>query len=218
MTMRSLDQPHVIYTGALPPHLMRAEEPEAEEFLVDESGSRRPILPIVATAAIALAVGVAIGIFAVPLVRPAPPPAHPTVSLAPPAAIAPAAPVAIPTPERAPPAAPLSTPHPRVTHAKAPPRAAAPRPAGKRHACSSGLSPVERAICSDPHIAAADQEMQGVYLKALRSGAPADALRAAQIDWLAVREQAARRSTADLAQAYRTRIAELNTASEEPPH
>ena len=73
-------------------------------------------------------------------------------------------------------------------------------------------------ICADASIAAADQDMRKAYQRALRSGAPAAALRAQQDDWLALREDAARRSPSDLAAAYEERIADLNAIADEPPH
>ncbi|MFI4950885.1 MAG: lysozyme inhibitor LprI family protein, partial [Caulobacterales bacterium] len=85
--------------------------------------------------------------------------------------------------------------------------------------CEAAGSRAEQAICADPALAAADQEMRRAYRRALDSGAAPAPLRASQEDWLIASEVAADRSPADLAGAYRRRIAELNAvAVQEPPH
>jgi len=87
--------------------------------------------------------------------------------------------------------------------------------AGADCAGAGGLA--EQMVCSDPDLAAVDREMSRAYRRALRAGISPDALRADQRDWLGVREEAARHSRRALAQVYRQRIDELNSAVEDAP-
>ncbi len=84
--------------------------------------------------------------------------------------------------------------------------------------CSPNGSRAAVTLCTDPAIAAADQDMERAFQRALRSGAPAKTLRAEQQAWLSVREDAAGRSPADLADVYEQRVAELNAIADDPPH
>jgi uncharacterized protein YecT (DUF1311 family) len=234
MTTHELDQPRMIYTGEMPPHLtMRPVDPydevEEEEADFEPAADARPsILPIALATGAALALGIAIGVFAPalfrgPSARPAtvPPVLQRAVVDTEPAAPSESAPAA-PLPETAlaeatPPAvrerAPV-TPL-RLAVARLGPAPAA-RPmrspaGGARNACMPYT-------CTDPAIVAADSDLQQAYQRALSSGAPADQLRAGQIDWLLARQAAASRSPADLAGVYRQRIAQLNAIADEPPH
>ena len=68
----------------------------------------------------------------------------------------------------------------------------------------------EDMVCEDDRLSAADRRLNAAYRAALASGAmPRDQLRAEQQDWLAVREDAARRSIRAVDSVYRQRIAEL---------
>jgi uncharacterized protein YecT (DUF1311 family) len=104
-------------------------------------------------------------------------------------------------------------------HAEAPPRVAAltrpmPPAAPQVLDCGGANGLAEQMVCSDPALAAADQEMSRAYGRALRAGGSPDALRADQRDWLAIREDAAHVSRRALAQVYQQRIDELSAAAE----
>lgn len=236
MTAHELDQPRMIYTGELPPHLtMRPADPydeieEEDEDFGPPAEASRSILPIVLATAAALAAGIAIGVFAPmllrgPSARPEPPrPALLQATLTP-EPIAPAEPAAAPpSPERTlaegPPPPPIKAHAPaaplRLAVARiAPSRAAA----GPWRASRSNDKACAPYACPDPAIAEAETDLQQAYQRALRAGAPADELRAGQIDWLLARQTAAHRSPGDLPGLYRQRIAQLNAlADEEPPH
>ena len=73
-------------------------------------------------------------------------------------------------------------------------------------------------VCADPVVASADRDLKQAYQNAQAAGAPAERLRADEIDWLLFRDSAARRSPAELALAYRQRIDQLNRLADEPPH
>jgi uncharacterized protein YecT (DUF1311 family) len=76
--------------------------------------------------------------------------------------------------------------------------------------CRRAETYAEEMVCSDPALAAADRHLARAYQRALRLGAPYDLLRAQQDDWLAVREEAARRSPRAVAALYDQRIEQLN--------
>lgn len=255
MTAYDLDRPHMIYQGELPPHLRR--RPDAAEAAWDDAedldAAERFDWPSLLIIAAAVAVGIAIGVAGVLLLRPsqagpAPEAPVPVVAADSAAAPAPAPPTVLPAirtrpaVESFPPpaAAPIEARPLRVrpvavaalppTHASAPTAHAArgsdatakvravtpPRAAA---GCEAAGSRAEQAICADPALAAADQEMRRAYRHALDSGVAPAPLRASQEDWLIASEVAADRSPADLASAYRRRIAELNAvATREPPH
>lgn len=225
MTAHELDQPRMIYTGALPPHLMRAaeepsERPYAEDDLEPPADEPRPFLPLAIAAGAALTLGIAIGVFAPALVRgrpapqPAPPPVVQTASLAPePVArpeLAPQAPLSETMAAELQP--PLAVPSPAKA---APLRIAVARLAPTR-AADTPRRPIQEVV--DPVIVAAESDLQHAYQRALSAGTPADQLRSGQIDWLLTRQAAAGRSPADLAGAYRQRIAQLNALADDPPH
>ncbi|MDB5425694.1 MAG: hypothetical protein JWQ29_3110, partial [Phenylobacterium sp.] len=187
----------------------------------------------------ALGLGIAIGVWATPMLRPAntflPPEPAPSLALSvtrPSETPAPAAIEAAPSdPEAAsenalaaePVAAPVSakaaariSPSPqRLKKTARNDAAPAPKDVG---GCKPDGSRAEIAICADPSIAAADEDMQRAFQRALKAGAPARTLQAEQKEWLNVREDAARRSPGDLADAYAQRVAELNAIADDPPH
>jgi len=103
-------------------------------------------------------------------------------------------------------------PPPPLPPDEAPARTPAPRTAD---ACAGAAGEAERLVCGDPELAAADQELNRAYRRALRAGVDPRALRADQRDWLGIREEAARHSPRALAQVYEQRIEELNAAAEE---
>jgi uncharacterized protein YecT (DUF1311 family) len=73
----------------------------------------------------------------------------------------------------------------------------------------------DQMVCADQGLAEADVEMSRAYQRALRAGISPTALRADQRDWLGIREEAAHHSRWALAQVYRQRIDELNAAAYE---
>jgi uncharacterized protein len=73
-------------------------------------------------------------------------------------------------------------------------------------------------VCEDPVLSSADWRLQQAYDRAMRSGAmPARDLRDEQQDWLAIREDAARRSPFAVRRLYEQRIDELNALVEDAP-
>lgn len=76
--------------------------------------------------------------------------------------------------------------------------------------CRWAVSLAEEMVCGDPRLAAADRRLAEAYQRALAAGVPGRWLRAEQDDWLRIREQAARRSPAAVADVYEQRTAELN--------
>ena len=84
-------------------------------------------------------------------------------------------------------------------------------------ACAAAQGRAARLVCADPELAAADRALNQAYRRALRSGAASDELRADQRDWLAAREDAARRSPRTVADLYEQRIGELNQMAEDGP-
>jgi uncharacterized protein YecT (DUF1311 family) len=242
MTVHDAKQPYMIYEGPPPKRPVAPEPVAAETVGADEAeaerapGSRFGVGLLVAGT---LAAGIAIGVWLAPSLRPtdAIAPAEPTAPFAlsvarpaeapPPAAIetSPVAAEALPderprphtvsAPSRSKPAPARVAPPQRVKTAA---RNTATRSPATVGGCKAGGSRALVTLCADPAIAAADNEMRGAFQRALKSGAPATALRAEQDDWLAVREDAARRSPGDLANAYQQRIEELNAIADEPPH
>lgn len=94
---------------------------------------------------------------------------------------------------------------------------AAPQTAAGDPACASAHGRAAQLVCADPELAAVDRALNQAYRRALRSGASPDELRADQRDWLAAREDAARRSPRTLADLYAQRIEELNQLAEDGP-
>ena len=123
--------------------------------------------------------------------------------------------------------APLSTPRitapPLITPPQPSPRYApryapgAPQVASLDPACAGARSRAAQMVCSDPDLTAADRELNRAYRRAMRSGAPPDQLRQEQRDWLAIREDAARRSPRAVADIYEQRINELNDLADDGP-
>ena len=84
--------------------------------------------------------------------------------------------------------------------------------------CRSAGSLSEQMVCGDPGLSRADRRLQRAYERALQTGAmPRRELRDEQQDWLAIREQAARRSPDAVRSIYEQRIDELNALAEEDP-
>jgi len=136
------------------------------------------------------------------------PPSQPPVHLTPP-----------PMTQAAPPAAYPSSPYPAAPYAARPYAAPAyPRMASVDGPCGGGLSRAAQMVCSDPDLSAADRELNRAYRRALRAGAiPPEQLRADQRDWLAAREDAARRSPRAVARLYDQRIDDLNSLADDEP-
>jgi hypothetical protein len=136
-----------------------------------------------------------------PAVEPPPPPAAPN---RPTSRAAPARAASIPAPRRlaaplaAPPAAPLAAP------------LAAPVAASV--ACKPNAGVAEAMICANPALAAAERDTRRATRRAVAAGRHPD-----EAAWLAVREEAAQRSPAALAVAYRRHITALNRLAD-PPH
>jgi len=82
--------------------------------------------------------------------------------------------------------------------------------------CSAAGSVAEQLICEDPALSRADQRLQRAYRRAMQSGTmPPPDLRAEQRDWLALRDDAARRSPFEVRSLYEQRIDELNALAED---
>jgi len=150
---------------------------------------------------------------AVPAVATAPPP---------PLAVADPRPAPIRAPSIQPPAVQAPTvPSPQAFNAPPayPPRLAVPatpQPAAVATGpCANAASRAAQVVCADPDLSAADREMMRAYRRALRNGAQPEALQRDQREWLAAREDAARRSPRALAELYDRRIDELNSAADD---
>ena len=104
-----------------------------------------------------------------------------------------------------------------VVTAGAVPRHIEPRPvANPESDCSTAGSVADQLVCEDPALSRADRRMQQAYARAMRSGAmPRRDLRYEQLDWLALRENAARRSPFEVRSLYEQRIDELNALAED---
>ena len=233
MTERDLDQPRMIYTGTLPAHFAPADDALDDDVLEPAEDTPGSIAPVAIVAAAALAIGVAIGVFIPPLFHGR---SSPVSAAQPPAALAaPAAPVAaaqVPAPEAAPALAsasatpkpvagkPAKSARPRVAVALLSPGRAprAARKAKDADLCPFKGSRADQVTCSNPEIAVAAREMEAAYWRAVGAKAPAEALRSNEVEWRLAREQAASRSPADLAKAYRVRTAQLEFMADEPPH
>lgn len=92
-------------------------------------------------------------------------------------------------------------------------RAPAPR-AEPSFDCRYARSPSEQMVCGDAELAALDRRLDRAFQEAVQSGIPYRALRAEQDDWLAIREDAARRSPRAVESVYRQRIRELDALAE----
>jgi uncharacterized protein YecT (DUF1311 family) len=90
----------------------------------------------------------------------------------------------------------------------------APPPGRVADACAAG-SPAEQMVCADPRLAAADRDLDRAYRRAMAAGVSPQMLRSEQRDWLAIREDAARRSPRAVANIYAQRIDELNAMADD---
>ena len=117
-------------------------------------------------------------------------------------------------------AANVPPPSPQVADIDAPvPDVNESEPAGREQAsfdCRRAASYAEEMVCSDPALAAADRHLARAYQRALRLGVPYDLLQAEQNNWMAVREEAARRSPRAVAALYDQRIEQLNAMTRGP--
>lgn len=247
MTTHDFDQPYMIYEGELPRHLQRKLNLTNQAQAEDEDGFDWSSLWIIGVVlAFGIVIGVC-GTLTLRSIGPRPTQAAPTsvpdpqlqqdVFASVPRAPDKAAPTIVEPPLAAPPPVlPAMMAGPRVasertapihpatmlvaraaTVARSSPRSAT--PLGALSGCDAAPTRADRAICANPALAAADQDMRRAYQRALDAGAPPMPLRASQEDWLIASEVAADRSTLDLAAAYSRRIAELNAmARREPPH
>jgi len=103
-----------------------------------------------------------------------------------------------------------------VVATAAPPRIEPRTTANPEPDCSMAGSVAEQLVCEDPALSRADQRLQQAYARAMRSGAmPRRDLRDEQLDWLALRESAARRSPFEVRSLYEQRIDELNALAED---
>ncbi len=99
-----------------------------------------------------------------------------------------------------------------------PARAAAAAPAsGPSYDCAKAVTPVERAICDDPSLAALDRTLDAAYVQAMRDW-PADektAQRTAQRAWMANRNACAKAGdvNACIMASYRRRVVEVQIGS-----
>ncbi|MBS0331761.1 MAG: DUF1311 domain-containing protein [Proteobacteria bacterium] len=124
-----------------------------------------------------------------------------------------APPLAVP-PAPAPEAPPRYRPPPYGQPQYAPPQYAGRAAQGP---CADARGLADQMVCADPRLAAADRELARAYRRALQAGAPPEALRRDQREWLADREDAARRSPRALAEAYDQRIDELEDVAADGP-
>ena len=83
--------------------------------------------------------------------------------------------------------------------------------------CQAARGRAAQMVCADPDLSDADRELNQAYRRALRSGASPEQLRQDQRDWLAIREDAARRSPRAVASIYDQRIDELNQIADDGP-
>jgi len=242
MTVHKFKQPHMIYEGPRPRRAVAEPATEQAPFhgqeihlAVPRDPARDRVLGLVLLVAVTLGVGIGIGFWLSPGRQPAkailpaeaaapsvtrlvgtPPP--PIVVQAAPAPVADTVdearhePVAAPLKAKA---AARAADRPQRVKASARNDAVKAAPEG---GCRPDSGRAEVMLCADPAIAAADEEMQRAFQRALKSGAPARTLQAEQKAWLIVREQAAQRSPDDLAGAYEARVNELNAIADDPPH
>jgi uncharacterized protein YecT (DUF1311 family) len=106
---------------------------------------------------------------------------------------------------------------PRMVAAASAPPHIEPRAAARAEPdCSTAGSASEELICADPALSRADRRLQQAYDRAMQSGAMSRRdLRDEQLDWLALRENAARRSPFEVRSLYEQRIDELNALAED---
>jgi uncharacterized protein YecT (DUF1311 family) len=107
-------------------------------------------------------------------------------------------------------AADSSAAPPQLSQVPAPQIAAA-------ESCQAARGRAAQMVCADPDLSDADRELNRAYRRALRSGVAPEQLRQDQRDWLAIREDAARRSPRAVASVYEQRIDELNQIADDGP-
>jgi uncharacterized protein len=83
--------------------------------------------------------------------------------------------------------------------------------------CAAVVSLAQDIACRDPGLRAADRRMAEAYVGALAAGASERRLRRDQVDWLNLREDAARHSKQAVENLYRQRIQELEGVADAPP-
>ena len=226
------DQPHMVYEGsrprrlATPATLAQNAGPRSGPVLADREQMRADAKLAVALSIVgALGLGMGLGVWMTPMLGDNNPFLAPRAETAP-LAMSLTVPLAtVPAALDVAPAAAEMAPAERRPRTKAadPPRklkvatARTEDPARTAGGCSPDGSRTKVTLCADPAIAAADQDMESAFQRALRSGAPVKALRADQQAWLVLREEAARRSPADLAEAYDQRVSQLNALADDPP-
>lgn len=135
-----------------------------------------------------------------------------------------AAPASKPARRAAPPAAPdgagpFFAPAAPADGGAAPAEIAATQPPAQpaAHAsfdCATARVGAEQMICSNPGLAAQDRAMARAYRRALSASASPDDMRSEQRDFMAMREDAARRSPRALAGLYDQRIHDLNDVAD----
>jgi len=141
--------------------------------------------------------------------RPAAPVLSPQARLEPPPVLPRAQP---PSAEQAP--APPLRPEPEAAPAVRAP-AAVPVPGALD--CGNVRSLAQDLACRDPGLRAAEGRMSRAYAAALAAGVPEPQLRRDQVDWLNMREDAARYSKQAVENMYRQRIQELEALGDAPP-
>lgn len=139
-------------------------------------------------------------------------------------AVAPPEPVPAPAPE--PPEPPIARDAPEAPWAPEPPWALEPprapvareplRASRPSFDCRQAQSLAEEMVCTDAVLSAADRHMARAFERAVRSGVPLRQLQAEQRDFMAMREDAARRSPRALASLYDQRIDDLNAMADGP--
>lgn len=228
------DRPHMVYEGSRPRRLATPATvaqnagPRSGPASADREQMRADAKLAVALSIVgALGLGMGLGVWMTPMLGDNNPFLAPRAETAPlamsltvPSTTAPAA------LDVAPPAAEVlpADPKPRAKAAD-PPRklkvataqAKVLAPARTAGGCSLDGSRSKVTLCADPTIAAADQDMESAFQRALHSGAAVKALRVDQQAWLVLRDEAARRSPADLAEAYDRRVSQLNALADDPP-
>jgi len=242
MSAHDIKQPYMIYEGPRPTPAAPAEPAAADAVQADGSWDEGEaergwgaVFGVGLLVAGTLAAGIAIGVWLAPNLRATDavasvePPAPVALPVTRPAEARAPAPIEVPplpaqtTPEQqasiqAGPAPSPSTAPPARVAPRQPIKTAASRSAPAVAGCKANGNRVQMTLCADASIATADRDMRDAFQRALRSTMSPASLRADQDDWLAFREEAARRSPGDLADAYRQRIAELNELGDEPPH
>ena len=223
------DQPHMVYEGSRPRRLATPATvaqnagPRSGPASADREQMRADAKLAVALSIVgALGLGMGLGVWMTPMLGDNNPFLAPRAETAP-LAMSLTVPAAL---DIAPTAAEVlpAEPKPR-TKAADPPRklkvatarTEALAPARTAGGCSPDGSRTKVTLCADPAIAAADLDMEGAFQRALHSGAPVKALRAGQQAWLVLRDEAARRSPTDLAEAYEQRVSDLNALADDPP-